>query len=240
MNSRRATIIAYYRETKPDPLRAYIAEFQDRARSRISSFVAKPLDDVHATIIGLDSYGQVASDRDAVDVVNSSEWSNLPALCGYLDASISNNPLVVQFGGFADRDYPMSSRGKRLFVRTVTVHSDQMMLLGWVISSEGVPTDLLDRLRRGAQQFGATHKYHMQPEDKDPDVYMVVGTVGDLSDLQNIAVDDLRMALASRPCRTPLNAEAVQVATYIDINLPALSTRTWPLADFARQELRRS
>jgi hypothetical protein len=232
LSNRYGTIIAYYGSTKPNVLEAYVADVQERVNACIPSFAARPLAEVHATIIGLESYGPLAAEDEPAELAKLGGDSGLPALCGYLGCRVRLDSVNIQFGGFLDRDYAVSSRGKRLFERSLTVNGGQMMLLGWAVSARSEPTDYLDGLRRGAQQFGATHRYHQVPTDKDPDAYMVIGSIDNPSNFDNIEIDRVRHALTQSSCRTPLNVNSIQVATYSDTRLPRSSTRTWPLVKF--------
>jgi hypothetical protein len=232
VSTRDATVIAYYDSTKPSVLEAYIAHVQQWLVERIPSFVARSMPEVHATIIGLESYGSVPADAGQPELAELGGEMGLPALCQYFGSSVEASSMAVQFGGFLDRDYAIASRGKRLFERTVTAHRGQLMLLGWPVAESGEPTEFLDKIRRGAQQFGATHRYYRVPTDKDPDAYMVIGTTGELADQDMVEVARLRNELAMSSCRTPLEVRSLQVATYDDTRLPRSSTRTWPLSTF--------
>lgn len=207
--------------------------------ARIPSFIARPLGEVHATIIGLDSYGALSPEEESTRLPSRSGEGSLHALCQYFGDCLDSGS-TVQFGGFVDRDYDISSRGERLFKRTITLNRGQLMLLGWPVPVRGDPMNSLDELRRGAQRFGVTHRYHKSEADKDPDLYMVIGAVGALSAQDNIEVEGLRRSLATTPSRIPLSTDSVSVAVYSDTRLPASSTRTWPLREFMARRVNES
>ena len=214
-DGRDATIIAYYGADRPPPLTELLQALQERLGEGVgAAFRPRPLADVHATVVGLEGAGKV----------------DLPGLCGYLRERLTRFPLCVQFGGFADRDHRLTSRGSRLYDRMLTVRGDKVVLIGWPVDEAGEPTGELDALRRALGAFGAHHRYFDTPDATDPDAYMVLGELSAPQDgalAQCLAAG--RTFLAATPCRVSLTADDVRLATYADPRLPAASTTTWPL-----------
>ena len=212
---RDATIIAYYGADRPPPLTELLQTVRERLVEGVgAAFRPRPPADLHATVVGLENAGR----------------ADLPGLCSYLLERLGRFPLCVQFGGFADRDHRFTSRGSRPFDRALTVGGDKVVLIGWPVDDAGEPTGELDALRRALGEFGAHHRYFDTPDATDPDAYMVLG---ELSAPPNGALTQClaacRAFLAATPCRVPLTADDVRLATYADPRLPAASTATWPL-----------
>jgi hypothetical protein len=231
---RRATIIALYEDEKPADLQRIILEMQRQVQQTCGdAFVPRPLGDVHATIIGLENVGTLTS-RNEFDKLRRLIPPNtdVVGLSGFLRKALDDDPLTVQFGGFQDRDYPLTSRGARLFDRSFVVSGDKVVLIGWPVDESGLPTDLLARLRRRATGFGARHRYHHSPDDGDPDVYMVIGELAEEASGRAEVVDMMRAAAARSTCRVTLSAQRIRVAIYENPRLPAASTSTRSLQDF--------
>jgi hypothetical protein len=141
--------------------------------------------------------------------------------------------LTIQFGGFADRDYSLTSRGRRLYERALTVDADKVVLIGWPINSSDEPTSDLDLVRRDLQKFGVRHRYHDTPEACDPDSYMVIGNL--LSDVDGEALDKCvrrcRATMADQRSMVRITGQNTYLATYIETRMPGQSTTSIPLND---------
>lgn len=213
MDMDRATVVAWYGAT-PRALSGLLERVHRAAlRSPGAGFVARPVAEVHATILGLESTPSRTQDLDGV--------------LRHLAAEFRGDPLDVQFGGFADADRRLDSRGLGLGERTVGVWGGQLVLVGWPMAPD--PSPRLGEIRRRCERFGFRHKYHQRPDDLDPDAYLVLGDVaGPAPEL----VARLREVLAA-PVRVPLTVDDIALVEYADPRLPAASSRCRPLAALA-------
>jgi len=193
------------------------------------------MSDVHATLIGLEGLGPVQQGRELEQLRATRHGADVLGLARHLVAALHVEPATVQFGGFVDRDYTLSSRGKRLFERSVAIDGDKVIMTGWMLDASGEPDARLDRLRREMQQFGLTHRYHASPDATDHDAYMVVGELTkrvEPSALSTV-VACTREIVAAQPCRVELGSDQLMIACYDDTRLPASTTTASSLVEFA-------
>jgi len=232
-----ATVVAFYGE-KDEGLASMILEIQNFASEEFGvNFTPKPIREVHATIIGLGEIsiiGRRKSEKDAAIEVHPVE------LFRYICSFFRTAPTVVQFGGFQDCDYPIQSRGRRLYERSFVIHDNALVLIGWTLSEpiEGAPpSDTIDRLRRNCQSFGFRHKYHDTPAVIDPDLYMVIG------DIERHSPEFVRRCIpsfiarfreylaSSRPILVPLGVNQLDVILYRERSLPFPSSLAIPVCE---------
>ena len=233
-SDRHATIIAFYGDDKSTDLKKFILEIQRAVQQFCgNAFMPRPLGDIHATLIGIESVAPLTP-RNEFDELRASRFGNVDVvgLCEFLRQEIDSTCVRIQFGGFQDCDYPVSSRGARLFDRGFTINGDKVVLIGWPVDESCLPTDLLDRLRRGASNFGARHRYYQSPDDRDPDAYMVIGELTEDYPRAAEVVDMMRAAVARSACKLRISAQDIRVAAYESPRLPAGSTSTEALSDF--------
>lgn len=213
---RYATIVLLYGEDKPAELRSLLSGLQTGIADAVGPhFLPRPVHDIHATLIGLESGGAVVGDAvPGIDV---------DGLCRYLDETLTGSPLTLRFGGFADRAHSVSSRGSSLYERMLTVSGDKIVLIGWPVDGHGEPTWRIEELRRELGRFGARHHYHPAP---DPDAYLVIGELLDGWDgaRMDACVERCRSELARTPCEVEVTGANAPLAVYTDTRLPAEST----------------
>ncbi len=215
----RATVVAWY-GNKPPPLAQLIGSLhRSAARWCGSGFVPRPVPDVHATVLGLESSG---APRD------------LDGVLRHLATEFERVPVDVQFGGFADTDRRMSSRGQTLHERSLGLWAGHLVLIGWPMAPE--PSPRLGEIRRSCERFGFRHKYHrgpdvLDPDVLDPDVYLVVG---DVAEPRAGLVERLRREVLATPVRVPLVMGDVVLVEYVDARLPASTSRWWPVTALAQ------
>jgi hypothetical protein len=232
---RFATVVAFYGDTKPAPLAEAISGVASLFTGVLgASFQARPLHDVHATIIGLEDAGPLTPGSERNDLLNrlppGAEQGTLD-LADRLAATLDEVPLTVGFG-VDNRTYPFTSRGLPLYERAVTVSGDKVVLIGWPIDgASGQPVDRLDRIRRDVQRSGVTHRYHREPGSTDPDSYLVIGELTAAPDPRELsdAVARARAMLAADPVRVPLGSAQVSLVFYEDTRLPQATTTALPL-----------
>ena len=204
MSVDRLTVVAFY-GPKPEPLAAFIDAVQ-RAFGAVlgDAFRPRPMDDVHATILGLE---------DAPDRADE--------VAAFLAAELRAAPVDLRFGGFPAGDTPFLSRGRPLHERSVGLDGTRAVVIGWPVE-RGRPTARLGELRRDCARFGVIHKYHRGTTALDPDAYLVIGAV---DGPRPGAADAVRRAI-DRPTSVRLTAEDVSLVRYVDPALPRASS-TW-------------
>ena len=152
------TVVAFY-GPKPDALGALIGSVQQAfAEALGGAFRPRPVDDVHATVIGLEDAPGRADD-----------------VAAFLADELRRAPLDLRFGGFSGEE-TFRSRGRPLRERSALLDGERAVVIGWPVE-HGRPTARLGELRRDCARFGVIHKYHRGTTALDPDAYLVVGTV---------------------------------------------------------------
>jgi hypothetical protein len=216
----KTTLVAFY-GAKPDPLRTLIEAVQERAASLLPGFAARPMAEIHSTLIGLETPIRQVSPAEVDRFID------------HVRTSLDRCAMVLQFGAFVDRDYALRSRGRRLYDRSFLVNGESVVLIGWPIeesSGEFVPA--LDTLRRSFQDFGFRHRYHTTPTDSDPDSYLVIGSLTIALDADRVtaAESDIRRFLsASSAVRVPLRSTDISVVRYEEPGLAEPTSRVYPL-----------
>lgn len=216
-----ATLIAYYR-SKDEVLMKLIRTIQGQVRLALGpDFDSRNPDQVHATIIGLETFTGCAGEC----------MDRLADLRGYFAKAFSGD-MTIQFGGFAPGAHPGFSRGRSPYERTFTVAGADIMVLGWPVN-DGEPSKTLDALRRECGRLGFRHKYFERAEDTDPDCYMSLGTIraeaaSDPHQLERCA-GEVRKFLSRQQVQVPLRYRDICLAWYGNRGLPKATTRTYLL-----------
>jgi hypothetical protein len=207
-----ASVVAYYGE-KEIGFAERISEVQKLVGNSLKSrFLPRDLYEVHATVIGLES------------VMSHARLSDL---LRYLTDRFSSG-VTIQFGGFADEDYPMSSRGRRLYERAFTIVGSDVMLIGWPVDDQGAPSSALDLVRRECERLGFTHKYYSDQFPADPDCYMSLGQLDGVAEVE-ACEQQVREYLSSKKTQVPLNCADISIVLYEDRRLPRRSSRVYSL-----------
>jgi hypothetical protein len=223
---RYPTIVLLYGADKPTELRSLLGDLQARIADAVDAhFLPRPVPDIHATLIGLESGGPIAD--GAVPAID------IDGLCRHLDETLTRSPLRLRFGGFTDRVHSVSSRGQSLYERALTVSGDKVVLIGWPVDGRGQPTWRLEELRRELGRFGARHRYHPTP---DPDAYLVIGELLDGWEAARLdaCVERCRSKLAQTPCEVQVTGANASLAIYTDPRLPAETTMLVALSEVGR------
>lgn len=200
----RLTVVAFY-GPKPKALSTLITAAQEVLGAEAgSAFRPRPVDDVHATILGLEDAPGCAG-----------------AVGAFLAAELRRSPMDLQFGGFPVDETALLSRGRTLHERSVVLDGSAVVI-GWPVE-RGRPTARLGELRRDCARFGAVHKYHRGTTALDPDVYMVIGSL-----TADVDAEVVRVVL-DRPTSVRLTAADVSLVRYTDPALPRGSSIWSPI-----------
>ena len=234
----QTTLVALY-GAKPPAIAALIRELQDIIASELGSgFEPYASEQVHATLIGLESArDDPRVNRNRFERDGTAEPMDLAGYLRWLREGDAL-PFAVQLGGFADRDYPFESQGKRPYLRSFSLQGEFAVLMGWPVEMAarpegGNPNDVagefprcLERIRRAGEAYGIVHRYHIDPSGFDDDFYLRLGTLVpdrvDDGSRQQIEAN-LREQLAARPAlRIRVGPEDLSLVAYRDRQLP------WP------------
>jgi hypothetical protein len=215
MMPEKTTIVMFYGIKDPS-LASLVCSLQELAAQALGKqFLPRPLDEVHATLIGLERSESATLDQTA-------------EIVAYLDCEFRKS-LLVQFGGFEDKDYVFSSRGERLYSRSLSVVGNDLVLIGWPVNPIDSQPDLeLDRIRHECQAYGFRYKYYDSPGAVDPDCYMTIGDIGEAvneSDIERLLTQG-RLLLSEKPSKLNTDTSSIKLAIYEDRRLPSSSTRT--------------
>ena len=226
------TLVAFH-GSKPEPLAELINLLHSALDSQLgSAFIGYTIDQVHATIIGLEDRLDRPEILNAVDVNNVSSAINLEGLFLFLQEI---PPLHIQMGGYSSLNtYPFTSRGLHPYIRSFAINGTLAVSMGWPVAGELYPMTL-DSLRRDCKQFNALHKYHNQTGDIDNDFFIVLGHVDPESVSQEKAAsvqDALRQLLAElEPLDLVVQPDDLSVVAYIDSELPIETSVRYSLVE---------
>lgn len=229
-----AAVVAFYGVRKPPALQHFVAQLQAKLLRAIGNarFTPRGGPDLHTTIIGLDDVEptllhELAKCRRRLD-----GQADLVGFIRLLQERLSGQPMIVQYGGYVDIDYPLQSRGIRLFERSLVENNGQIVLIGWPVDETGEPSASLDELRREAVHFGLQHRYSLSGSNTDPDSHIVLGElVGERLEKDELGpiLQSGRAYLASHSCCVALAFDDLAVVTYEDPRLPADTTSLIPI-----------
>ena len=249
----QVTLVALYGKKKSE-LATFIVHCQKAVADAFgSAFTPYAVDQVHATIIGLE---RLSSSRfDNGNFARFRGRSVAMDFAGFLEylRGCGGFPLEIQVGGFQDRDYPFTSRKSRPYERSFSIQGDKVVVMGWPVRGEPVSMSVLqstpetliqesriypmtlDMLRHGAQGFGILHGYHRGFTDVDNDLFFRLGLI-DQESTSLGSTSSLEMRMREHMSQaTPLIIEValddVFVAAYDDDTLPVARTNAWSVTD---------
>jgi hypothetical protein len=199
-----ATIVAYY-GSKPTPLATWLMGLQARVAQELRNFRPRPIDEIHATVIGLEYPLRSVT---ATDIMSLSE---------YVVAAFDDG-VQVKFGDYLPGGSPFASRGQDPYVRSFALAEGRVVLIGWPVRPLG-DVYYLAEVRRGAERFGFRHRYHGASDDLDPDCYMAIGDYGQedvscTSDSLASVEAVIRQYLVRNPVRVGLSARDLSLVRY--------------------------
>ena len=234
------TLVAWYGR-KPLPLITFIKELQTLCSETLGSlFKPYSVPQIHATLIGLETipWGKDNNENFKEISLNwldknlgSSKitYANLSWIGGILH---QHTPLKIQLGGSYSVSFH-SSFGKPWQRAIFDIVDNNVVVMGWPVSNMGTPDDKkpLHTVREAFKLAGFVHKYE---ENKDNDLYMVLGTVADNIDNGSIARATLEARTHMTSLKTPLILEITPdwctIVEYKDLDLDLKNSRvlqTW-------------
>jgi hypothetical protein len=228
VDARRATVVAFY-GAKPRALTALVEELQALGCAQPGvAFRPRPLTEVHATLLGLESPSGAAS-----------SWPDLdPApLAAELVAALDRERPRLQLGGFAPDCAAFRSRGQLPYERSLTLHGDLLVLMGWTTSAgsgRADPVAIPGELRRASERFGVRHKYHGPGAPTDCDLHLVIGAVDADPPARAALLATGRDRLAARRTDVDLTADALSLVEYESTALPVATSRWRGLREVIR------
>jgi hypothetical protein len=99
-------------------------------------------------------------------------------------------PITFQLGGHTPDDTNPYDPERRPWARTFEIRPDGLaVLMGWSLHRDKKPfAPRLLELRKAFEPFGVVHKYHVEPDGVDNDLFMVVGAL-DFERWHELSVD---------------------------------------------------
>ncbi len=206
---RHVSLVALY-GPKPDDLSWLIKQCQDQiAKMAGRSFHPYDLEQIHATIIGLDQ------------VPNTSGWNlnywnyrqrSAPMRFGAMLQFLRSDwfPFQVQIAGFQNRFYALPTRIGQPYQQTFSLQDGKVILRGWPVrgdllveretkSSDSLSEKILyppvlGEIRQAHQGCNILHKYHEDFQKPDNDFYFRIGLF-DQDGLQNHLLREMEQQL---------------------------------------------
>lgn len=257
----QVALVALYGEKEGElsQLRDLIEFCQGQVKDKLgSAFRPYRLEQVHATILGLERCGGATRQN-----LNFSKRHQSPrevrmdfdGLLRFL-RSCPQLPFTAQIAGFTNREYPFVSdpfgtnKVYRPYDRSFSIQGDKVVMMGWPLRGrpwEIAPTKShelvqesriyplnLDEIRYAAQRYGVLHSYHKTATTVDNDLFFRIGLLRSAPDEQTARVlsEDVREHLSEMaPVTVEVTLENIYVAAYESTELPADSTGVWSLAD---------
>jgi hypothetical protein len=234
MHEMNLTLVAFY-GSKPDPLSHLVDILQSALHSELGpAFSAYAMEQVHATVIGLEGW-RVGLETFNANAVQAFDESTAMNLGGLFRSMQELPPFRVRIGGFAaDSLYPFTSRGLHPYLRTFTLNGAFAVMMGWPVAGTSYPKTL-DSLRRDCRRYNVLHKYHQKEGDVDNDLFLVLGRVNRaiLSEEKSETIQDkLRQLLAKQgPLDLIIQPGDLSVVAYTDTQLPIGGSIRYSLAD---------
>jgi hypothetical protein len=230
------TLVACYGDKSPE-LNSLVQRMQEKLSSLLSSsFYAYDVEQVHATIIGLEGF------RRGGEILNQKYWElrgkerpmDLSQVLKLLHKT-PKIPLKIRIGGFRpDRDYPFRSRGQHPYFRSFTIQDRIAVAMGWPAEDNCYPLTLED-LRRDFNSCNVLHKFHISKDVVDNDFYFVLGRI----DRESLNEDELqkiqavaRQGLAQmEPVVVIVDRKALSLVCYLDDQLPKSTSQEISLSE---------
>jgi hypothetical protein len=231
------TTVAFY-GPKPAPLQRLLTAVRALVTDRLGgAFRPYDLDQIHATIVGLDAVEDPHTGRLVNQHLLRHAGLARPidhaALLRILATGVTP-PMTVRIGGFRRAARPtFTSRGAHPYDRSFTAQGDALVLMGWPTETvrNGAARLPLDHLRRSVRPANVLHRYHPTPDSIDNDFYLVVGHQrGADPAAVTEAAESVRAHLAGHPVELPVGvADLAVVAADSTTLAPARFAARLPL-----------
>jgi hypothetical protein len=233
------SLVAFYGKTpKPHALSDLIGQIQDLlAGERRLDFVPYELEQIHATVVGLEGsrVGQWIISSNWVEQRGVVRLLDLKALINIVQSS-KHLPVSVQLGGFdVAREYSFSSRGLHPGVRSFSIQGRIAVTMGWPVGDGTFPPSI-DLFRRELARAGALHKYHSSDGEVDNDFFFVIGQL-ERRNRNRTAVTEVqekaRSLLSSRRIDISLRPDDLSLVAYEETTLAPGRTHQFTLDEVA-------
>jgi len=185
------TLVAFYgdgKSDKPQELLQFIQDLTRKVSEEASSFPGLfrdyPTVQIHATISGMEGDlnldGQIVTDSMKKRAAKTGGELQPLAIDDFLGFIKHRSwPITFQLGGHTPDDTNPYDRERRPWARTFEIRPDGLaVLMGWSLHGDKKPfAPRLLELRKAFEHFGVVHKYHVEPDAVDNDLFMVVGAL---------------------------------------------------------------
>lgn len=227
----QATLVAFYGKKNND-LEAFISACQNKILETIgSSFLPYSLEQVHATIIGLEGY-RIA------DKVKNTNFENYLGQTRLVDPSTllefirsdDFSTIEVKIGGYRPGGQCFESRSQDPYERSFSVQGNRVVVIGWPTAAPEGQT-ILDNCRRSFNKVNILHKWHRTPTEIDDDFYLVLGQVQGLQkDLKEQLIESMRQFLCiDITTNVTVDRNSLSVVGYSDAQLPSSTSHLFPV-----------
>jgi len=222
------TLVSHYGE-KPADFAALIRELQANIAAFFGArFVPYRLEQVHATIVGLEGKrdgGGVCSEN-FLRLLGEERHFDFAAMLNFLRHDFAG--FDVRVGGFrVETDHGFLSQGQPPFARSFSIQGTTAVAMGWPRAASRFPP-VLDELRRSLQRFGALRKWAWREGEVDNDFYFVLGQLrspvpnAERERVQNVVRETLA---AIPPLVLRVDRASLAFVAYSDLRLPPETTR---------------
>lgn len=237
----QVTLVSFYGE-KSGKVMELIRFCQDKlSELLLSAFRPYELEQVHATIIGLEgcrlgdkiknenfqSFGKAERLMSTVELLEFLRSDDFPA-------------FDIRIGSYRHHeDYGFLSQGKHPYLRSFSIQSSIAqgsiaVAMGWPCDNDKFP-DTLESLRRHFNELNVLHRWHRKPGEKDNDFYFVLGRVDRrfVSDVRIHQVEEeMRLSLAGINNMTlPVNKDVLSIVGFLDTQLPPQTSCSFKIDD---------
>ncbi|GAA2568502.1 hypothetical protein GCM10010435_47940 [Winogradskya consettensis] len=206
-----ATLVGFYGE-KPKKMQDWLTSLQNKIGARVPTFVPRSLEQIHATVIGLEFRLRPVTAQDVLGLAHSVSRG-------------LEHPVDLRFGGYLPRSSSFTSRGQDPYERAFGLRGGQAIVIGWPFP----PTQVLAGIRREAEAFGFRHRYHEPGNELDPDCYLVLGEYSTAPEPS--AETEIRDILAADPVHVSLRPADLSLIRYRNTSLDPASSEQIRLPD---------
>lgn len=235
------SLVAFYGQKTPHPLWEKIAEIQQGLKKALAdNFTPYTKEQLHATITGLEAlryHGRLLG-KNYLELRQRYVSIDLRAIIRFLKTT-SLLPMTVRFGGFEEGEKTFTSRQVGPFERSFSIQEDKVVLIGWPFRrTHYIPA--VDDLRHKLCRFGCLHKYFINPDSYDNDLYLDIGRLRTPLDEQKKASleKEFRNQMAAWTAITiELHHEELRIVAYEDTELKKVHTFTLSVAGASLKKL---